>query len=272
VALLRLLPELEDSLRAIPGVRAASVVTGPDARPTEVHVLANPGKPAKQVVRDVQSVAMAQFGVDIDHRIVSVVQIPEDAVEVGDQTPPHPPESPRLTVLTSTRPHSDVADLANSDAGPNDEPHDGAADEQTVDVRADSTTDQATELAGHPRPALTSITVSTSEGESHVTVDLIVDGHIFSGKASGPGAPAHRPRIVAGATLNALSELLGMPAQIESAQIVEAGIREVAVTVLTIAIARFGDQTLCGSAIVRGDSEDAVARSVLAALNRRLQG
>ena len=44
---LRLLPELEDSLRQIPGITAASVVTGPDAVPTEVHVLASPGKPAK---------------------------------------------------------------------------------------------------------------------------------------------------------------------------------------------------------------------------------
>ena len=67
---LRLLPELEDSLRHIPGVRAASVVTGPDAVPTEVHVLAAPGKAPKQVVRDVQSLALARYDIDIDHRIV----------------------------------------------------------------------------------------------------------------------------------------------------------------------------------------------------------
>lgn len=75
---LRLLPELEEALRQISGVRAASVVTGPDATPTEVHVLAAAGKPAKQVVRDVQSLAMARFNIDIDHRIVSVVQIGEE--------------------------------------------------------------------------------------------------------------------------------------------------------------------------------------------------
>ena len=75
---LRLLPQLEEALRQIPGVRAASVVTGPDAVPTEVHVLATPGKAAKQVVRDVQSLAMARYDIDIDHRIVSVVQIGED--------------------------------------------------------------------------------------------------------------------------------------------------------------------------------------------------
>src|SRR3954462_9241817 len=77
---LRLLPELEDALRRIQGVKAASVVTGPDAVPTEVHVLADPGKPAKQVVRDVQSLAMARYDIDIDHRIVSVVQMGDDEV------------------------------------------------------------------------------------------------------------------------------------------------------------------------------------------------
>jgi hypothetical protein len=44
-----------------------------------VHVLAHTGKHAKQIVRDVQSVAMASFGLDLDRRIVSVVQLdPED--------------------------------------------------------------------------------------------------------------------------------------------------------------------------------------------------
>ena len=79
---LRLLPEFEDALRHLPGVKAASVVTGPDAVPTEVHVLAAPGKAPKQVVRDVQSLALARYDIDIDHRIVSVVQIGDDEVRL----------------------------------------------------------------------------------------------------------------------------------------------------------------------------------------------
>jgi hypothetical protein len=79
---LRLLPELEDALRHLPGVKAASVVTGPDAVPTEVHVLTAPGKAPKQVVRDVQSLALTQYDIDIDHRIVSVVQIGDDEVRM----------------------------------------------------------------------------------------------------------------------------------------------------------------------------------------------
>jgi hypothetical protein len=105
-----------------------------------------------------------------------------------------------------------------------------------------------------------------------VSVDLAVNGTTFTGQASGPGAPSHRPTIVASATVDALSDLLGMTATIESAQICQAGVREIALTVVAIHVPRFGDQTLCGSAIVRGDAEDAVARSVLAAVNRRLEG
>src|SRR4051795_10385415 len=76
---LRLLPDFEAALRHLPGVRAVSVVTGAAARPTEVHVLADRNKPAKQVVRDIQSLAMARYDLDIDHRIVSVVQIDDEA-------------------------------------------------------------------------------------------------------------------------------------------------------------------------------------------------
>ena len=83
---LRLLPEFEDELKRLPGIIAASVVTGPDAIPNEIHVLAEPGKPPKQVVRDVQSFAMLKLGLDIDHRIVSVVQIGADEFSTSRPT------------------------------------------------------------------------------------------------------------------------------------------------------------------------------------------
>jgi len=217
---LRLLPEFEAALRAVPGIREASVRTGPDAHPIEVHVVAGDTKPAKQVVRDVQSVAMAQFDLDIDHRIVSVVQIPENAVGVGE-------------------------------AG---------------EARA------AAEDESLPRPALTQIATTRREGDTHVEVSLGIAGQVFLGAADGPSGSLHKPRIVASATLAALTELLGIPAQIESAQVLDVANREVALVSLVLTIPRLGDQALVGSALVRGDEEDAVARAVLAAVNRRLAG
>lgn len=75
---------LENTLRRLPGVEAARVVTE-GGSPVEVHVLARPGKPPKQVVRDVQSVALAAHGVRIDRRIVSVVQLEDGDVSAGDR-------------------------------------------------------------------------------------------------------------------------------------------------------------------------------------------
>jgi hypothetical protein len=212
---LRLLPELEEALRQIPGVRAASVVTGPDAVPTEVHVLASPGKAAKQVVRDVQSLAMARYDIDIDHRIVSVVQIGED--------------EPSLEV-----------------------------------VRPEAEEEPST------RPVIAAIMVRSSGGLIEATVSMSVGDTVFEGRAEGAAGHSHRARLVAMATLDAVHELLGQPCEIESSVVLPVGGRDVAISVLTLMVPRAGEQVLTGSAAVRGDEAEAVARSVLAALNRQL--
>lgn len=67
--------ELERELCRLPEISAARVVVDSGGRPTEVHILADTTKHAKQVVRDVQSVALASFGIELDRRIVSVVQL-----------------------------------------------------------------------------------------------------------------------------------------------------------------------------------------------------
>ncbi len=67
--------EVEVELCRLPEVTAVRIVSDQAGQPIEVHVLAHAGKPAKQIVRDVQSVALASFGLDLDRRIVSVVQL-----------------------------------------------------------------------------------------------------------------------------------------------------------------------------------------------------
>lgn len=212
MAALRLLPDLEDALRQIPGIKAASVVTSAEAVPTEVHVLATTGKAAKQIVRDIQSLAMARYGLDIDHRIVSVVQFdePEDAEVNGEVSP--------------------------------------------------------------PRPVVTSITVRTTGDVAETSICVTLAGTTFEGKATGSASVSARPRVVAQATLEALRELLGTPVELDHAAIVQVGGRAVAVCVLTLSVPRQGDQLMTGSAMVRADEVDAIARSVLDALNRRLAG
>ena len=67
--------QFETELRRISEVTAARVVVDGAGRPVEVHILARPDKHPKQLVRDVQSVAQAAFGLDLDRRIVSIVQL-----------------------------------------------------------------------------------------------------------------------------------------------------------------------------------------------------
>jgi hypothetical protein len=66
--------ELEETLARLPSINAVRIVGGKDGI-REVHVLAAPDKAPKQVVRDVQSLALARFGITVDRRAISVVQI-----------------------------------------------------------------------------------------------------------------------------------------------------------------------------------------------------
>ncbi len=81
--------DLERELCRLPDVSAARIVVDRVGRATEVHILALPGKHAKQVVRDVQSVALASFGLELDRRIISVVQL--GANGTTDTAPPPAP-------------------------------------------------------------------------------------------------------------------------------------------------------------------------------------
>ena len=210
----------------IPGVQHVRVVLDLQGRPREIHVVTDTSKPVKQFVRDIEAVAAAYYDEPIDRRIISIVQLEDEAGPAA-----------------------------------------GAADSREA---GDDAAPEAPLVA--PRPRLDSLVVLREGLDAHARVTLIVDDLVFEGSASGPAGSAHRPRLVAEATLAALAELLGIPAQVESAQVVEAGAREVALAVITLQVPRLGAHTSCGSAMLRGDAEDAVARAVLAAVNRRLSG
>lgn len=82
------LQKLEDDILRVPGVESVRI-TGDEA-PTEIHIVGSPERPPKQLVRDVQSLAAARFGIAIDHRIVSVVVLDrrKDKVVPPEETRP----------------------------------------------------------------------------------------------------------------------------------------------------------------------------------------
>lgn len=211
---------LEEAIRRISGIQAARVVTGPGGRVAEVHVLAGRERGAKQLVRDVQSVMLTNFGIDIDYRTVSVVQLDEAAA-------PAPPVGGAL-------PRSD----------------------QPV----------APEAAGIPRAAIVRLVTETASFTTEVRVGIAINANERAGMARGPSTAGLR--LVANATIDAVAEMLHASAvEVTSAELVTVGSVQVAVAVVRLATSR-GEQTLVGSAVVRKDANDAVARATLDALNR----
>ena len=75
------LTEVEREICRLPDVSIARIVAEDDGRVSEVHIVAHPGKHPKQIARDVQSIALASFGLDLDRRLISVVQLGGNALD-----------------------------------------------------------------------------------------------------------------------------------------------------------------------------------------------
>lgn len=79
-------------LAHLPGVFAAGLRFD-DQQLVEIHILASTERNPKQIARDVQSALFAAYNVEVDHRIISIAQLPEDPflpkelTEVEDQAP-----------------------------------------------------------------------------------------------------------------------------------------------------------------------------------------
>lgn len=75
---------LQEKISRLDGVEAARVVAA-NGHIDEIHVLARRTKAAKQLVRDVQSLAQALYSISIDRRIVSVVQLADADLDAGNR-------------------------------------------------------------------------------------------------------------------------------------------------------------------------------------------
>jgi hypothetical protein len=214
------LREVERELCRLPEVNAARIIEDDVGRPVEVHILASRDKHAKQIVRDVQSVAMATFGLELDRRVVSVVQLE-----------PGPDEAGRAVAAASGRGE-----------------------------------------AAHPRLSIDGITAEKHGLRSQVRVTLRLGEEDATGTTEGSIATSARHRLVATATLQAVQHLVpaAVCADIDTATVVRVGQRDVAV-VNVVFVNPPLEEIVSGSAVVRDTGEqEAVARAVLDALNRRL--
>lgn len=93
---------MEQVLARLRGVVSSRIVTR-EGDIQEVHILAGLGRPAKHIVRDVETALYAQFALPIDHRVISIAQL--------DSAAEYVPESLRLifsSLKTEMTSHSSV--------------------------------------------------------------------------------------------------------------------------------------------------------------------
>jgi predicted nucleic-acid-binding protein len=69
------LKDVESAICQLRDVISARVIAGATGVIEEIHVLTQSSRPPKQIVRDIESALMAQMGIHIDHKTVSVAQV-----------------------------------------------------------------------------------------------------------------------------------------------------------------------------------------------------
>lgn len=94
---------VEKLLLMVEGVDSLKIVPDNHGAIDEVHVLSSSGLGAKQIVRNIESALLAQFGLQIDHRKISIAQVREqDLPKQTSLTEPEPepaPVTPRRLTL-----------------------------------------------------------------------------------------------------------------------------------------------------------------------------
>ena len=117
---------------------------------------------------------------------------------------------------------------------------------------------------------LSSITVTVEGATATCRVRVARTDEQAIGETSGPATSSGRARLVAQATMDAVSSLIGsrLPADCEDALIVQIGEHRIAVALLVFVGEDGNEDVASGMHPLRADTDEALARAVLDAINR----
>lgn len=197
--------EIEMFISQVKSVISCKIVANNDII-EEIHILSNTERNPKQISRDIQTVLMSKFGLDIDYKKISIAQIYE-----------------KPTI--------------NKDF----------------------------------RLKLKSINFTTLETMAEVKVVLESDDGEYEGKDCGINTIMNSQRLLSSATLKAVENFLGTKGHfaLEDVGVMNIAHREIVVTAINF-IANSNEQLLSGCAFINKDIREAVVKSTLDAINRRI--
>lgn len=225
------LNQVEQLLLGISGVESLKLVPNGHGGVDEVHVLSRSDLSPKQVVRNIESALLAEFGLQIDHRKISVAQV----------------EKPDI------HPEPDLGEEA-TDRHP-------AAETQDLEPVASE---------GMRRLLLDALEIDRRAGDRAVCrVTLHDDDTTYEGEAEGPDFSGSRLDVAARAVLNALNEatMEDVTLRLEGTSRVEVQDRELVVAVVQGQENR-RSVPLAGVSIIEDSPEEASVLACLHATNR----
>lgn len=179
---------LQRAIERIEGVSTARVILGENDEISEIHLVSSSPRRPKQVVRDIESLLNAQFGIHVDYRRISLVQISSESalathkrIQLVSAQPLLPAENSVQVTLQDDHSRYEGVSLCAS-AEQNDEPHTRAAASATLTALQQTLT-QSVQLAVHEvqtvhtddqQVALVIVLAGTPNGQERLTGTCII--------------------------------------------------------------------------------------------------
>lgn len=280
----------EELIATLPGVISVRIVPSDSGSVDEIHVLTTDQVAPKNTVRNIESALMAQLGLRINHRKVSIATT-LDAPRAVDSAP-EPMVTPGLSAVSggAHAPAPSPAATASAPAGFSTN-YFPPASQVTAPSTSTATMDPPPSAVGRARSSISSATVpdvaagrrllifedvevrrSRSRGVL-CRVTLSRDNQEYFGEAEGQETERSRIELAARATLQAIGSAMKATAggerslSLEGAKLIDAFDREF---VFVSVSARVGREPVCltGSCEVRESAETSAVLAVLDATNR----
>lgn len=87
--------EIEKFLKNLNGILFAKIILSEDQDIKEIHIITNHSSSPKKVIRDIESLLLAKYNIEVDYRKISIAQVNEDEMNNGH----NPNESKPITRL-----------------------------------------------------------------------------------------------------------------------------------------------------------------------------
>lgn len=231
------LRRIEKLLAELEGVGSLKIIPDGHGGIDEVHVLSASKVSPKNIVRNIESALLAEFGLQIDHRKISIAQ-----TRAPEISPAQAIQAQKLL--------------------------------ETPEDALDAVADHAAEAARPIRTILRDVHIERMAGrEFSCRVEIERDGETYVGEADGPDFERSRMEISAAACLEALQQATGddLHLTLQGVSLLQSLGRTFVVIVVGAAVGR-DKASLSGIATVSDSVEEAAVLAGLMATNRWLAG